>query len=49
MLGRSSREGRRACQAEPHMGYAPGQWRSFFAASCFDGRAVAVEHWKEAS
>jgi hypothetical protein len=22
-----------------------GLWKGFFAASCIDGRAVAVEHW----
>lgn len=26
--------------------FAPGQWKAFFAASLFDGAAVAVEHWK---
>ena len=25
---------------------AAGQWTAVFAASCFDGHAVAVEHWK---
>jgi hypothetical protein len=24
---------------------AAGHWRTFYAASCIDGAAVAVEHW----
>jgi hypothetical protein len=27
------------------LGFAPGSWACFFAASVEDGHAVAVEHW----
>lgn len=29
-----------------NLALAPGQWSAVYAASCFDGSAVAVEHWK---
>jgi len=29
-----------------NLALAAGQWTSVFAASCWDGHAVAVEHWK---
>jgi HNH endonuclease len=29
----------------PVLAFARGMWRYYFAASCFDGHAVAVEHW----
>ena len=31
---------------ETVLAIAAGQWRAFFAASCLDGCAVAVEHWQ---
>src|SRR5262249_50135886 len=30
----------------PLVAFAPGQWLAFFAASCMDGHAIAVAHWK---
>jgi hypothetical protein len=29
-----------------NLALAPGHWTAVYAASCFDGHAVAVEHWK---
>jgi hypothetical protein len=29
-----------------NLALAAGQWTAIFAASCLDGHAVAVEHWK---
>jgi hypothetical protein len=29
-----------------NLALAPGSWTAVFAASCFDGHAVAVEHWE---
>jgi hypothetical protein len=29
-----------------NLAFASGQWRACFAASCLDGHAIAVEHWK---
>ena len=29
-----------------NLALAAGQWAALFAASCFDGHAVAVEHWE---
>jgi hypothetical protein len=29
-----------------NLALAPGQWSAVYAASCFDGSAIAVEHWK---
>jgi hypothetical protein len=29
-----------------NLALAAGQWTAVFAASCWDGHAVAVEHWK---
>lgn len=34
---------------DPHttnLALAPGQWSAIYAASCWDGSAIAVEHWK---
>lgn len=31
---------------EVNLALAPGQWTAVYAGSCFDGNAVAVEHWK---
>ncbi len=33
-------------KALPYLVLPPGQWYAVFAASCLDGHAVAVEHWK---
>lgn len=30
----------------PSLGFAPGEWTAFYAASLLDGSAVAVEHWE---
>lgn len=30
----------------PNLILAPGQWIAVYAASCLDGHAVAVVHWK---
>ncbi|HET9326426.1 MAG TPA: hypothetical protein VFQ05_06635 [Candidatus Eisenbacteria bacterium] len=30
---------------QPTVAFAPGKWLAFYAASCMDGHAVAVEHW----
>lgn len=37
---------RKAEDAQPNLVLAPGHWTCCFAASCLDGSAVAVEHWK---
>jgi hypothetical protein len=29
-----------------NLAIAPGHWTAVFAASCMDGSAVAVHHWK---
>ncbi len=29
-----------------NLAIAPGQWKAVFSASCWDGSAVAVEHWR---
>lgn len=31
---------------ETTIAFASGEWRAYYAASCLDGAAVAVEHWK---
>lgn len=28
-----------------NLAFAPGKWDAIYAASCWDGHAVAVEHW----
>jgi hypothetical protein len=40
--------GHQSSEAGEHanLAIAAGQWSMFFAASCIDGAAVAVEHWK---
>lgn len=32
-------------QGQPVLVIAPRKWTSFYAASCMDGHAVAVDHW----